>query len=167
MAGARREIVRVQAAKRHLLVDGHNVLHAWGWVSKHDMAVDRERLVEALRIVHDVEGADVTVVFDGRGPAASMDVDAAAGFVVCYASAALTADGEIERLVARDAAHPERCTVVTGDNAVRGNVLAAGGECLSPAELQAWIQRCAARARRKNVARNAAAQSGFSNRLPL
>jgi predicted RNA-binding protein with PIN domain len=156
----------VDEPKRHVLVDGHNVLHAWGWYNR-EAAGAPERLAEELRVLHDTGGLDVTVVFDGRGHTSSSDpVATTEGFTVRYASAGLTADGEIERLAAQGE-NPRRCVVVTGDVTVRGNVMAAGGDALTPAELRAWIDRIRGRARRALHTQNAQRDPSFGNKLPL
>ncbi len=163
---APREICVVEAGTRHVLVDGHNVLHAWGWAGRGDLAAARHQVIAAIRTVHEVEGVDVTVVFDGGGKATVVDAaESSAGFVVQYAAADLTADGVLERLATGDA-RPGRCVLVSGDSIVRGNVLAAGGECLAPADLRSWIERCTARTRhRLQIGR--ATDNPFGNRLPL
>lgn len=154
---------------RHLFVDGHNVLHAWGWLQGATgaaaVAVVRERLVEALRIVHDVERIAVTIVFDGRGESVVRDVAAAEDeFSVIYAPANLTADTVIERGVT-SAVDPRACVVATADQLERETVLAAGAECILPAELEAWINRCRMRVTAK--AKSAQARQVFENKLPL
>jgi predicted RNA-binding protein with PIN domain len=147
-------------------VDGHNVLHAWGWIKEGEVHA-RARLIEALRAIHDVEGIDVTVVFDAPGEVSTADPSVTGdGFLVVYAAASLSADGVIERKVASDS-QPTRCVVATGDTLIRGNVLAAGGECLPPDELRAWIERCRARAAGTLRNRQAAQRAKFGNKLPL
>jgi predicted RNA-binding protein with PIN domain len=161
------EIPLVRGRKKHILVDGHNVLHAWGWAASEDLAAARARLVASLRPVHDFDDADVTVVFDGRDSASRVDpATGEPGFVVRYAAIDLTADGEIEQLVAGDG-DPARCVVVTADGQLRGNVLAAGGDCLSPDGMRSWIERCELRARRKLGAANKNGAADFGHRLPL
>jgi predicted RNA-binding protein with PIN domain len=153
---------------RHLFVDGHNILHAWSWlqgtIDATAMAVARERLVEAVRAIHDVERIAVTVVFDGRGAsAASSDVRSADDVAVIYAPSHLTADSVIERAVA-GSADPAACIVGTADHLERETVLAAGAECVSPAELQAWVGRCHARV---TARAKATRKQDFGNKLPL
>lgn len=131
-----------------------------------DPATARARLIEALRRLQDAEPLDVTVVFDGRSAVAQIDPENSnQHFVVKYAATGLTADGEIERLVASDP-HAARCCVVTGDTVIRGNVLAAGGEILTPADLRAWMERAEGHAQRRLRTRSARNPS-FGNKLPL
>ena len=128
--------------------------------------IARERLIEELRILADAE-MDVTLVFDGRGRVTEADAAISeSGFRVCYAAAAKTSDGVIERLAASDHA-PARCVVVTSDATVRGNVLAAGGEAISPDELRARIDRARERARRVLLSRRTNQGGAFNNKLPL
>lgn len=153
-------------ATRHLLVDGYNILHAWGWLdARAEVVVAREKLAGALAPIRDVEDVRVTLVFDGRGAAAAADAaHEAEDFQVVYAPAGLTADGAIERLVA-GSPDPAACAVATADGLERETVLAAGGTCVSPEELRAWIERCNHRA--ASARRRSAARTGFSNKLPL
>jgi hypothetical protein len=57
--------------------------------------------------------------------------------------------------------------VATGDTTVRGNVLAAGGEAISPEDLRAWIERCQTRVGRALATRAETQRKSFGNKLPL
>ena len=156
---------------RHLLVDGYNVLHAWKWLSSRDPAgafeVARARLVEAIRPIHDVDGWEVTVVFDGRGTTAERDAAASeSGIGVVYAPADRTADGVIEAQVA-GSADPARCLVATADGPERETVAAAGAGCISPADLLAWCERSRTRAAQAAARQAEKSRASWGNRLPL
>lgn len=157
---------------RHLFVDGYNVLHAWRWLSASntrgaEFQNARERLIETVRVMHDVDRFDVTIVFDGRGSATAEDAAAMeAGFTVLYAPADRTADGVIEALVAAHA-EPRRCVVVTADHLERETVTAAGASCLSPDDLAAWCERSRARVAGAAARRAGKDHRGWGNKLPL
>lgn len=157
---------------RHLFIDGYNILYAWQWLSGRDMAAGsldtaRSRLIEAVRPLRDVERIAVTLVFDGRGPTAGRDEAATEpGFVVVFAPSGKTADTIIESSVAA-APDPARCTVATADALERETVAASGAACLSPAELQAWCERCRARASRGVARRAETSRAAWGNKLPL
>lgn len=117
------------ARRRHLIVDGHSVIHAWpdlrDWHGRNARAV-RDELVARLTTLHDAADEGVVVVFDGKGPRPAeservrpLDVQ------VVYSGRGQTADAVIERLVVHYAATHE-LTVVTEDGAVRLAVTAGG-----------------------------------------
>jgi hypothetical protein len=148
-----------------LLVDGYNVLHAWGWMAgrgRSHLSVARGRLIEAVRAIHDADGLEVTVVYDGRGDRAErVEGGSAAGVEAVFASRGQTADGFIERTVAHS---PNASVVVvaTADQAERETVTASGATCVSPDELRAWVDRC-----RKRTSGASRPGGEFENRIPL
>lgn len=157
---------------RVLLVDGYNILHAWGWLSTRDataaaLEVARSRLIETVRTMHDVDGYDVTVVFDGRGPSPSVDpASQEPGFRVIFAPVDRTADTVIEALAAA-APDPRSCTVATADALERETISAAGASCLSPEDLRAWCERSRDRATRAAARSGDRSRAGWGNKLPL
>lgn len=129
---------------RHLIIDGYNVVHQWPELKTHlrGGAVARERLVEAVRMIHDVEAVRVTVVFDGAGQDIEIERPGEdLTFSVVYSPAGMSADAVIERMVevaeSREAIH-----VVTRDNLERETVQAMGAFALDPDGLRDWILRC-------------------------
>lgn len=151
-----------------LIVDGYNVLHAWGWMPRGrgpNMGVARGRLVEALSAIHGAEGLSVCVVFDGRGKRADTDgAESGHGVDVVFAAKGQTADGFIERAVA-GADNPAACVVVTADAAERETVLALGAACVLPDDLLSWVERC--RKRSSASAKRRPDAADLDNRLPL
>lgn len=123
-------------------MDGYNVLHAWPekkaiWKGGIDVA--RDRLGDALRILHDREGIRITLVFDGKGT--DVEVERPSGhltFSYLFAPRGITADTLIEQLVST-AESPSGIWVVSRDNGIRETVLALGGNCMAPDELFRWI----------------------------
>ncbi len=142
----------MDAQCRHLLIDGYNVIHSWPRLRKYlrrGGEVARARLVEQVRVLHDVEGIRVTIVFDGRGDDIEIERPTPdLTFSVIFSPRGLSADGVIEQLVGT-ARSPESIQVSTRDNLMRETVRALGAESLSPEELEARIQRC-----EKQMARN-------------
>ena len=150
-----------------LLVDGYNVLHAWGLLGKsrvRELDLARQRLVEDIRCIHDTEQCATTIVFDGSGERAARDSSGTdADFEIIFASSGKTADDIIESIVAKSG-QPAACVVATADNLERETVLAAGASCISPDELRAWAERCRKRLARAQTTKSARA---FGNKLPL
>jgi predicted RNA-binding protein with PIN domain len=131
-------------AKKHLLVDGSNIMHAWPELRallKRDRGAARSRLSQALAGLHDAEHLRVSLVFDGRGPELVTEQPSRlATFVHLYSPSGMTADDIIEQLVggARD---PSRCVVATDDRAERQTIEALGAAGMSAADLASWVER--------------------------
>lgn len=148
-----------------LFVDGYNVLHDWHRIDgapRLNTATARQEIIEAVRVIVDVEQWEATVVFDGREFGGRLQATESGSAVsVVFAPEGLTADGVIERLVAANA-RISRCIVVTADRMERETVMASGAECLTPKELAQWIEWC-----RQRVRRRPPGGSQLENKLPL
>lgn len=134
---------------RHLLVDGYNILHAWPeqrrLLATEGRDIARERLIAAVRTVHDAERIRVSLVFDGRGADIAIERPGNENtFSVLYTPAGMTADDLIEQLVA-NTKPAGLATVATADAAERRTVEALGAAVVSPEQLAEWIARCGAR----------------------
>ena len=129
---------QAEPAKPYLVVDGHSVIHAWPDLKRLHLDgprrhLAREALMQRLRQLQDGEGCQVVVVFDGTQPVRG-EVREPDGLQILFAEAGMTADGLIERLVAKYAALL-RMTVATADGMVRETILAHGAEWMSPEAL--------------------------------
>jgi predicted RNA-binding protein with PIN domain len=133
-----------------LLVDGHNVIHAWTDLSDlHRQSPAKARL-ELCRIsttYQDESGCKVVVVFDGRGPTNTED-EPVHSVQVFYASASGSADAIIARLASRYA-ETYRISTASDDLAVQHSVAAAGGTWISTASLRNQIDNAAREFRRR------------------
>lgn len=138
--------VRGKDQRKHLLVDGFNIIHKsvtllnlmtrYGW----EVAVDR--LFQDVRVIHDIEEIRVTLVLDGTGR--SYDVvypTKEMTLAMVFAPEGLTADGMIERIVV-NAKKREAVTVATDDRHLGETVYALGGIVISANSLFEWIQAC-------------------------
>lgn len=127
---------------QHLIVDGHNVIHAWAdlrqFLGKHmDVAV--ARLTDAVRCIHDADGLQVTLVLDGKGTRLSLEhPDKRESFTVVYAPAGVTADTVIEQMLRR-AGEATGFVVATRDNALGLSARVGGARCITPDELERWV----------------------------
>jgi uncharacterized protein len=133
-----------EAFQKHLLVDGSNVMHAWpelrGMLQR-DRATARQRLAQAVSVLHDVEQVRVTLVFDGRGAELSIEpVAGQATFAEVHTPSGTTADDVIEKLVGQARA-PGQCVVATDDRAERQVIESLGAAGISAADLATWIER--------------------------
>ena len=123
----------VAATQEYLLVDGHSVIFAWPELRAlhvRRMVSARDALIKALTDYQDQSGVRVVVVFDGQGARATEDSEPG-GIQVFYAPSGRTADGIIERLVAKYAA-THRLVVATSDGLEQTTALAFGAAgCVS------------------------------------
>jgi uncharacterized protein len=123
-----------------LIVDGHSVIFAWPDLrALHDQktASARERLIKILTEYQDYTGINVVLVFDGRGPVISQEMEPG-GIQVFYSNSGHTADDIIERLVAKYG-HSYSITVATSDLLEQQTAIAFGGNCVSADGLRRLI----------------------------
>lgn len=120
-----------------IIIDGYNLLHRQP--GRGDIESRRHRLLESLARDAAAMAPRVTVVFDGRAPAASRRPHAH-GLEVIYSPAGRTADEIIERL-AGGAARPETVLVVTSDRTETITAAASGAGTMS---CRAFMEQLAA-----------------------
>ena len=126
-----------------LLVDGHNVMHAWPELARHLRSaskrhVARVELLQRLRNLQDMSGVQVVVVFDGTGAKISEEREPN-GLQIIDADASHTADNLIEKIAAKYAKErPVR--VVSADGLLCETVAAFGADWLSPDMLKSMCE---------------------------
>ena len=102
----------------------------------------RESLCKAVRLIHDVEGIHVTVVFDGQGDEVKIERPTPeVTFSIVYATKDLSADGLIEQLACKKKKNVETI-VASEDNFIRQAVSAAGGTVITANDLLEWVNAC-------------------------
>ena len=127
----------------------------------------RDQLAEIVRSIHDAEAVHVALVLDSRKD--KLEVERpykVKTFEYLYAPVALSADGVIERMVAR-VKNPQDTTVVSNDRMVRESVRANGAIALRPEDLFEWASGCELRLLQDTRRRNAANTEDFKNGLDL
>ena len=132
--------MRYEAA--HLLVDGYSIIYAWPPLRgalRRNLEGARDRLVAALTPIQDATGIRVTIVFDSRHGSRVSAGDLPAGVDVVFTRKGMTADGWIERVVARAGA-PMQFLVATNDHAEATMVRSLGGQVITAEELQDWLE---------------------------
>ena len=155
---------------RYLLIDAYNVIYATDSLSeimegKLDTA--RDQLAKIVRSIHDAESVHVALVLDSRNDKLEVEHPyKVKTFEYLYAPAALSADGVIERMVAR-VKNPQDTTVVSNDRMVRESVRANGAIALRPEDLFEWASGCESRLVQDTRRRNAANAEDFKNGLDL
>ena len=121
-------------SREYLLVDGHSVIFAWPELRAlhvRRMVAARDALVKRLTDYQDQSGVKVVLVFDGQGARTSEEPTTPDGIQIFYAAAGRTADGIIERLVAKYAA-TFRLTVATSDHLEQQTAISFGAAgCVS------------------------------------
>ncbi len=125
----------------------------------------RSRLGEALRILHDREGIRVTTVFDGKG--SDIDIERPYGnltFSFLYTPKGITADTILEQFVTTST-NPTGIWIVSRDNGIRETVHAAGGTCVDPDDLHAWIYESRQQQSRDLTRRQQEARKQWGQRL--
>ena len=136
------------STKKHLLVDGSNILHAWPefrTLLPRGRHAARSRLSHALAPLHDIEGFRLTLVFDGSGSELTVERPAGeASFVHIHTPSGTTADNVIIQLVGCAKA-PGDCVVATDDRGEREAVAALGAAVISAADLAGRASRASQR----------------------
>ena len=132
----------------YLFIDGYNAMHAWPslqpLLKQQQFEAACTAFIEKVRIIHDIEGPQLSIVFDGNGAKPCIENPSnEQTFTVIYSSSSISADGIIEQLVHR-VKNPKQCTVVSLDNMVIESTRAAGAIASSPFELFEWVRRCEA-----------------------
>ncbi len=128
----------LDAAPRFILVDGHSVIHAWPELRKlHRQSsrryMAREALIKQMRLVQDMTGAKVVLVFDGTQDKASEERNPE-DIQIFYSDSSHTADSIIERLAAKYASLYS-LRIVSADSMIWQTVRAFGADWMSPDDL--------------------------------
>ncbi|MFQ3224638.1 MAG: putative RNA-binding protein with PIN domain [Lentimonas sp.] len=133
------------AEERYLLIDAYNVICATDELRatlRENIDSARDQLTDMICSIHDAEGVRTALILDSRNE--TLAVDHPFGkktFEFIYAPASLSADGVIERIVAR-VSYPAGVTVVSNDNMVRESIRANGAMAMTPEELFDWARAC-------------------------
>ena len=155
---------------RYLLIDAFNVIYATDSlreIMQRKLDTARDHLAEIARSIHDAESVHVALVLDSRNDKLEVEHPyRVKTFEYLYAPAALSADGVIERMVAR-VKNPHDTSVVSNDRMVRESVRANGAIALRPEDFFEWAKGCESRLIQDTRRRNAANAKYFKNGLDL
>ena len=155
---------------RYLLIDAYNVICATDSlreIMQVNLDTARDQLAEIVRSIHDAEAVHVALVLDSRKDKLEVEHPyKVKTFEYLYAPAALSADGVIERMVAR-VKNTHDTSVVSNDRMVRESVRANGAIALRPEDLFEWARGCELRLVQDTRRRNAANAKDFKNGLNL
>ena len=157
-------------ANRYLLIDAYNVICATDHLRERlaeNMDAARDLLAEEALSIHDAECVRVALILDSPNDRLEVQHPFQRNtFEYLYAPAALSADGVIERIIAR-ATRPELVSVVSNDNLVREATRARGAMALRPEEFFEWAAACAASLSDEARRRQQASAKDFRNSLDI
>ena len=130
--------------KEYLLVDGYNIIHAWGDLkktAKGSLSDARRDLLDILANYRGYKKVEVLVVFDAHMQKGYSEThEKYRGIHVVYTKEYQTADSYIERFAAKHA-DKYRITVASSDNLEQVIILSTGAYRLSANELYKEIKR--------------------------
>ena len=158
------------SGQRYLLIDAYNVICATDALReamKQNLDSARDLLADQVRSIHDAENLHLAIVLDSKND--RLEVEHPFGeksFEFVYAPAAVSADGVIERMVARIKKSGE-ATVVSNDRMVRESARANGAFALTPEELFQWAHACEQRLMQDVQRRQSANAKSFRNGIDL
>ena len=131
--------------KEHLIIDGHNAIHAVPDLAKEmkrDRNLARDSLLHLLEPLQIKEGCLLTVVFDGRnGPQTVSKHRGNPDYTIVYSSSIEGADGVIEKMLMA-ANRPDRIVVVTNDGLIRNCAYANGASAMRVSEALKRLDHC-------------------------
>jgi predicted RNA-binding protein with PIN domain len=158
------------APARYLFIDAWNVIHGLPRLSKRvSVGLDcaRDALAQMVESIHQAEAIHVVLVFDSRQDTVQTEHPLGVKtFEFLYAPAALSADGAIERMVAR-LQDPSHSTVISNDAMVRESIRSLGANALGPQELADWARACEERQRQGLTAMRRKNERDWGQRIPL
>lgn len=120
-----------------LIVDGYNVIGAWGDAAKHGWSLDecRDRLMRMLEDYGGASGEEIILVFDGYQSDRRVRTEEAHGLLtLVFTKHGETADSYIERVVAQTPKY-RTVRVATSDGLEQSQILSTGATRLTSREL--------------------------------
>lgn len=131
--------------QKYLLIDGFNIIHAWPDLKlqlKRNLDLAISQLAARVRVIHDVETIDVSIVYDGKGADIQFEYPCQQkSFTLIFSPAHLSADTLIERMLLRSPT-PERFTVATHDHGILQTAHSLKALVIDAPSLKAWIEAC-------------------------
>lgn len=119
-----------------MIVDGYNVIHAWG-LDTRSLEDARHSLLHTLDDYAGFSGEDITVVFDAYNKKSAGSEEKYGLISVVYTDHNVTADTYIQRKVKQS---KELQKVVTADYLEQMSVFEAGAVRITPYELKVYIK---------------------------
>jgi len=132
--------------KKHLLIDGYNIIHAWPDLKKSlktlGLDVTRSKLADIVRVIHDTEKLRLTIVFDGKGSDVEIERPTPEKtFSLLFSPRGISADTLIEQL-ASNAKKNQEIIVATDDSMIALSASSSGAIVISSHALLEWVNAC-------------------------
>jgi predicted RNA-binding protein with PIN domain len=137
------------------LIDGYNIMHAWGRIGpnlgREEFRRARRRFLDDLAsAMGSDEAAQTTVVFDASVPPGDFPIDSTyRGLRLIFALGDDDADARIEQIV-EDDSNPRSLRVVSSDRRIRQAAARRRAERQTADEFWDWIDRARTRAAHSN-----------------
>lgn len=126
-----------------MIIDGYNVIHAWG-IDTANLEDARTALLNTLDDYAGFTGEDITVVFDGYRKREAMREEPFGLITVVYTAYGVTADTHIQRIAKQSG---PMLKVVTADFLEQLSVFGSGAVRVTPEELKILVKQ----AREKHI----------------
>lgn len=156
-------------AELHVIIDGFNVIFGDDSLrTQHRKSPEDAKalLVKLAEQLHDHEGHQVSVVFDGQGRQIQIEhPNRNDRFSVIHSTSAMSADGVIERMISRSKQR-DRLMVISNDRMIRDAALGNGVEFKGVEGFMDWVSGLQTRVT-KTQQRRAGNPHTLDNRLPL
>ncbi|PWU07467.1 MAG: RNA-binding protein [Verrucomicrobia bacterium] len=132
--------------KKHLLIDGYNIIHAWPDLRKSLKTVGldttRSKLADIIRVIHDVEKLRLTIVFDGKGSDIEIERPTPEKtFSLLFTPRGMSADTLIEQL-AINSKKGQEIIIATDDSMINLSASSSGAIVISSQALLDWVNAC-------------------------
>lgn len=132
--------------KKHLLIDGYNIIHAWPDLKKKlktlGLDVTRSQLADIVRVIHDIEKIRLTIVFDGKGSDIEIERPTPEQtFSFLFSPSGITADTIIEQL-ANSSKKDQEIIIATDDSMINLAASTSGATIISSQSLLDWVNAC-------------------------
>ena len=123
-----------------LLIDGYNLIGAYGLMGNKDLEVERKGLIKKLCEYKKLKKIDITVVFDGlRSDNDIASRDRMGGISIIYSRIGESADDLIKRIV-KDSGSGEGFIVVTSDREISGFCSGYNATVISSGEFKSRLE---------------------------
>lgn len=134
-------------ARKHLLVDGWNIIRAHKDMARVFEELGQESakkmLADMLAPIHDILGYRVTIVYDGRGDDINVEkIGLSKTFSEVYTPSSMSADELIEQMCATSK-NPRNITVASRDNLIRLTAMGFKVESITSFQLFGWAESAA------------------------
>ncbi|OGL42220.1 MAG: hypothetical protein A2043_09975 [Candidatus Schekmanbacteria bacterium GWA2_38_9] len=123
-----------------LLIDGYNLIGAYGLMRNKNLEDERNGLIKKLCEYKKIKNYEITVVFDGTGNSSPFEGgDRMGGISIIYSRIGESADDLIKRIV-KDSGSGEGFIVVTSDREISGFCSGYNATVISSGEFKSRLE---------------------------